>query len=244
MNAKDSLKNVLDVLHELKKQPAKRQTVIDIIRGIESRSVTEAGWEKMETFGCGDKREEPHYNTVIDQAVDEKMIKEDNGELSVTPKGEKFRKAPSDFILRDETDEAEPSDSDEALLDSLVEEALHDKEEEELTATIPLSYHTAARSQQMIQLIQAIDRKIPLDDYAEQNMLDFGEVLDTLEALVRRGTKLDIHYFIDEVMEKECQEELLDFFDEVDGDVERTVEEFYGVYQPEEIRLMRLIWKK
>ena len=49
--------------------------------------------------------------------------------------------------------------------------------------------------------------------------------------------------FVDEVIEKECQDELLDYFDEVDGNVDKAIEEFYGVYRPEEIRLVRLIWK-
>ena len=103
---------------------------------------------------------------------------------------------------------------------------------------------STAKSQQMIQLIQAIDRKIPLDDYAEQSQLDFDDVLDTLEHLIARGTKLDISYFTDEVLGKECLNELFDFFDEVEGDVEKTIDEFDGIYQPEEIRLARLVWEK
>lgn len=108
---------------------------------------------------------------------------------------------------------------------------------------IPPSPSTA-KSHQMIQLIQAIDRKIPLDDYAEQNQLDFDEVLDTLEHLIARGTKLDISYFTDEVLGMECLDELFDYFDEVDGDVEKTIDEFDGIYQPEEIRLAHLVWNK
>jgi ATP-dependent DNA helicase RecQ len=100
-----------------------------------------------------------------------------------------------------------------------------------------------ARSQQMIHLIQAIDRKIPLDDYAEQMQLGFDEVLDSLDHLVERGTNFDITYFVDEVLDKDCQDELLDFFDENKGNVAKAIEEFYGVYRPEEIRLARLIWK-
>ena len=102
---------------------------------------------------------------------------------------------------------------------------------------------STAKSQQMIHLIQAIDRKLPLDDYAEQMQMGFDEVLDLLEHLIERGTKIDISYFVDEVLEKECQDELFDYFDEVDGNVEKAIEEFYGIYQPEEIRLARLVWK-
>lgn len=246
MDAKESLKIVLDILHELKKQDINRQTLIDIIRGNESRSVLDLGLDNIEFFGCGDKREEPHYNMVIDQAVDEKLLKISDNIISVTPKGERYRKAPSPFILKEENEEEEPDSSDEAIIDSLVEKALNNKQEEEEEDTTVICAPpnpSTARSQQMIHLIQAIDRKIPLDDYAEQMQLGFDEVLDTLEALLKRGTKLDIHYFIDEVLEKECQTELLDFFDEVNGDVEKAIEEFDGVYQPEEIRLVRLVWK-
>ena len=44
-------------------------------------------------------------------------------------------------------------------------------------------------------------------------------------------------------MEKDCQDELFDYFDEVNGDVKKAIDEFDGVYQPEEIRLARLVWK-
>ena len=78
---------------------------------------------------------------------------------------------------------------------------------------------------------------------AEQMQLGFDEVLDNLEHLIQRGTRIDISYFVDEVMEKDCQDELFDYFDEVDGDVDKAISEFDGIYQPEEIRLARLVWK-
>lgn len=145
-------------------------------------------------------------------------------------------------IDEDELEETEPSAKDNDLLDSLVESALNDDKEEDIPLPMPPS--STAKSQQMIHLIQAIDRKLPLDDYAEQNQLDFDDVLDNLEHLIQRGTKLDITYFTDEILGKECLDELFDFFDEVDGDVEQAIDEFYGIYQPEEVRLARLVWKK
>lgn len=242
MDAKESLKCVLDALHDLKKQNITRQILIDLIRGNESRAVMDMGLDGTELFGCGDKREELHYNMVIDQAVDEKLLKLSDDDITITPKGERFRKSPTPFILKEEAEEKEPDGSDEAILDSLVEKALNeDKEEDEDLLATPNP--ATARSQQMIHLIQAIDRKIPLDDYAEQMQLGFDEVLDTLETLVHQGVKFDIKYFIDEILDKDCQAELLDYFDEVDGDVDKAIEEFDGAYQPEEIRLARFIWK-
>lgn len=242
MDVKDSLKTILEALHELKKQQIDRQCLIDFVRGNESKAITEKGLDSLELFGSGDKREDTHYNLVIDQALDEKILKSSSEGLTITAKGERFRKSPTAFLLKEENDEEEPGENDNALLDSLVENALSDKDEEEDDTTIAMPSSTA-RSQQMIHLIQAIDRKIPLDDYAEQMQLGFDEVLDSLDHLVERGTKFDITYFVDEVMEKECQEELLDYFDEVNGNLEKAFDEFYGVYRPEEIRLVRLIWK-
>ena len=244
MDAQESLKVVLNALHELKKQHITRQTLIDLIRGIESRNVTDLGLQVLEAFGSGDKREELHYNMVIDQAVEEKILKVTNDGVIATQKGQRYRNHPVPFILKDETDESEPNAGDNEMLDTLVQEALNEEKEEESLDPLILPPNPAtAKSQQMIHLIQAIDRKVPLDDYAEQNQLDFDDVLDNLEHLIERGTKLDITYFTDEVLGQECLDELFDYFDEVDGDLEKTFDEFYGIYQPEEIRLARLVWK-
>ena len=182
MDVRESLRTILEALHDLKKYHVSRQCLIDFIRGNESKEITEHGLDTLESFGSGDKREESHYNLVIDQAIDEKILKISDNNITATAKGERFRKSPTPFILKDESEEEEPGENDNALLDSL-------------------------------------------------------------EHLVERGTKFDITYFVDEVIEKECQDELLDYFDEVDGNVDKAIEEFYGVYRPEEIRLVRLIWK-
>ena len=147
--------------------------------------------------------------------------------------------------LKEEAEETEPNEKSEDLLDVLVQGAMHEEANASDDLT-PVAVATPAngKSQQMIHLIQAIDRKIPLDDYAEQNQLDFDEMLFQLEHLIKRGTKLNIQYFIDEVLEKDCQDELFDYFDEVDGDVNKAIDEFDGIYQPEEVRLARLVWKK
>jgi len=145
----------------------------------------------------------------------------------------------------DEPEETGPEEGDNDLLNNLVEKALNGKEDEDEDLIIPAFPNPAtARSQQMIQLIQAIDRKIPLDDYAEQNQMGFDEVLEKLEHLIKRGTKIDIQYFIDEVLEQDCQEELFDYFDKVNGDVDKAIIEFDGLYQPEEVRLARLVWNQ
>ena len=240
MDAKDTLKLVLEALRELKKQNISRQTLIDFLRGNESRAIKDKGLDTFEFFGSGDKREEIHYGMVIDQAVEEKFLREEGGIVTSTSKGERFRKSPTSFILKEEGDETGPGEGDDKMLDILVRKALDSKDDDVDEDPIPIVPNPAtARSQQLVHLIQAIDRKIPLDDYAEQMQLGFDEVLDMLESLVHQGVKFDISYFINEILDKDCQQELLDYLDEVDGNIERAIEEFYGVYQPEEIRLMR-----
>ena len=243
MDAKESLKIVLSALSELKKQHLTRQILIDFIRGNESREIMERGLNELESFGLGDKHEEPYYNTIIDQAVNEKYLKVNTDGCSITAKGERYLKSPVPFILKGDNEEEEPNDSDNEMLDILVETALNDKEED--IAQVPThTPNSPVRSQQMIRLIQAIDLKMPLDDYAEQYQIDFDEVLDNLEHLIKRGVNIDISYFTNDVLGKECLDELHEYFDEVDGDLQKAFEEFYGIYQPEEIRLARLIWKK
>lgn len=239
MDVRDSLKLILDTLHTLKKQSLTRQELVDFLRGVESKQIAEKQLTELEQFGSGEKHEDSHFNAIINQAFDDKMLKLSGNALVITSKGERFRKQPTEYILREDNDEDGPMENDNDLLDSLVANALSDDDDAQSIPTISSN----ARSQQMIHLIQAIDRKIPLDDYAEQMQLGFDEVLDSLDHLVERGTKFDITYFVDEVLDKDCQNELFDFFDDNKGSVEKAIEEFYGIYRPEEIRLARLVWK-
>ena len=101
----------------------------------------------------------------------------------------------------------------------------------------------SAHTKQQIKIIQAIDRKIALDDFAESECLAFDEVLDELENLVRQGRSMDITYFTDEVLGKECMDELLDFFKSVKSDyVSMAIDELGDVYSDEEIRLAYIVF--
>ena len=89
-----------------------------------------------------------------------------------------------------------------------------------------------------------MDRKIALDDFAEQNNMEFDEVLDVLESLKSSGRKFDITYFVDEVLGEESLDELCEYFNTVDGDIAKTIKEYGDVYEPEEIRLAHLTWEE
>ena len=99
----------------------------------------------------------------------------------------------------------------------------------------------ANKSKLKISIIQAIDRKIALDELAESKGLDFYELLDELEAIVYAGTKISIDYFLEEIMDEEHQEEIMDYFRESEEDnIEEAIQELGEYYSEEEIRLVRI----
>lgn len=101
----------------------------------------------------------------------------------------------------------------------------------------------ANKSKLKVSIIQAIDRKIALDDIAESKGLDFGELLDEIEAIVYSGTKININYFLIQIMDQERIDEVFDYFkDEAESDDVDTALEELGPndYTEEEIRLVRI----
>ncbi|MDE5626400.1 MAG: HRDC domain-containing protein, partial [Candidatus Amulumruptor sp.] len=98
-----------------------------------------------------------------------------------------------------------------------------------------------SKSNVKIAIIQAVDRKVPLEAIAESKGLEFEELLYKLEAIVYSGTRININYDIDERLDREDQEELFEYFKESEsGDLEEAYEEYGDVYTEEEIRLMRI----
>ena len=98
-----------------------------------------------------------------------------------------------------------------------------------------------SKSNVKIAIIQAVDRKVPLEAIAESKGLEFEELLYKLEAIVYSGTRININYDIDERLDREDQEELFEYFKESEsGDLEEAYEEYGDVYTEEELRLMRI----
>ena len=94
-----------------------------------------------------------------------------------------------------------------------------------------------------VYIIQSIDRKIRLDDIASAKGLEMDKLLDEIEAIINSGTKLNIDYYIDQVMESEHQEEIFDYFKEEaeTESIEAAMEELgEDDYSEEEIRLIRI----
>ena len=99
----------------------------------------------------------------------------------------------------------------------------------------------ANKSRIKISIIQAIDRKIDLDELANSRCMEFGELLDEIEAIVYAGTKININYFINEVIDDDHQEDIFEYFKEADSDsLNEAIKELGNDYSEEEIRLMRI----
>ena len=97
------------------------------------------------------------------------------------------------------------------------------------------------KSTQKIAIIQAIDRKIPLDELADSKGLDFNELLTEIEAIVYSGTKINISYFLNEVMDDDHQDDIFLYFKESESDdLEEAIKELGNEYTEEEIRLVRI----
>ncbi len=99
----------------------------------------------------------------------------------------------------------------------------------------------ANKSRIKISIIQAIDRKIDLDELANSKCMEFGELLDEIEAIVYSGTKINIDYFINEVIDEDHQEDIFEYFKEADTDsLQAAIQELGNDYSEEEIRMMRI----
>ena len=100
---------------------------------------------------------------------------------------------------------------------------------------------TGANSGLKLYIIQNVDRKLPLDDIAAAKGLALPELFKEMEQIVFSGTKLNLSYWVDEVLDEDQQEEINDYFLEAESDsIDDAIEEFDGDYEEEELRLYRL----
>ena len=115
-------------------------------------------------------------------------------------------------------------------------------EENDIERPEELRVRTVAKKSMLkVSIIQSIDRQIALDDLAEAKGLDFDDLLDEIEAIVYSGTKLNIDYFIEEVIDDEHVDDIYDYFMESDTDDLDTAQNELGEdYSEDEIRLVRI----
>ncbi len=100
---------------------------------------------------------------------------------------------------------------------------------------------TGANSGLKLYIIQNVDRKLALDDIAKAKGLSMDDLLKEMEQIVYSGTKLNIKYWVDDILDEEQQGEIHDYFMESQSDkIEAALKEFDGDFDTEELRLMRI----
>ncbi len=97
------------------------------------------------------------------------------------------------------------------------------------------------KSTNKVYIIQKTDQKIPLEDIAKNKKLDINELLEQMEAIINSGTKININYEIDSILDEDQQDEIYEYFMEAETDsIDDAMEEFDGEYSEEEIRMVRI----
>ena len=114
--------------------------------------------------------------------------------------------------------------------------------ENDITRQADLRVRTVAKKSMLkVKIIQTIDRQVALDDIANAQGLDFSELLDEVEAIVYSGTRLNIDYFLDEVMDEDHIDDIYDYFAESDTDsLDAAIDELGSECSEDEIRLVRI----
>ena len=115
-------------------------------------------------------------------------------------------------------------------------------DENEIVRQTDLRVRTVAKKSILkVKIIQAIDRQIALDDIATAQGLEFEDLLSEVEAIVYSGTKLNIDYFLDEVMDEDHVDDIYDYFAESETDsLEAAIDELGAECSEDEIRLVRI----
>ena len=100
---------------------------------------------------------------------------------------------------------------------------------------------TGVNSGLKLFIIQNTDKKIPLEDIAKSKGLEMDELIKEMERIIFSGTKLNIDYAIDDLLDEDQQEEIHDYFMDAETDlIKEALEEFDGDYDDDELRLMRI----
>lgn len=116
-------------------------------------------------------------------------------------------------------------------------------EDNDIERPIDLIIKTQAnKSQLKVSIIQNIDRKIGLEDIARAKGITYDDILKEIEAIVNSGTKLNLNYFVDEVIDEDRQDEVFDYFQSAENDsIDEALKELGETdYSREEIQLMRI----
>ena len=236
MNIQDRIVKTIIVIQEAG-QGLTREQLLAILLGNETEELQALELDQLESFGIAEGMDEEDWNSIFDRAIEEGLLKIKNQKqhtLTYTSEGKKFRKKPKAIILGDGTDEDDYVGVGDDELDAVMRNALNEKREE------AAGHFTSERSKRQIKLIRAIDRKIALDDFAENENVDLNDVLDELETMLQHGKRMDITYFTDEVLGKEDVEDVRMSMGP-NPDMNALRQEWGDVYNEEELRLLHYI---
>lgn len=236
MNIQDRIVKTIIVIQEAG-QGLTREQLQAILLGNETEELQALELDQLESFGIAEGMDEEDWNSIFDRAIEEGLLKIKNQKqhtLTYTSEGKKFRKKPKAIILGDGTDEDDYVGVGDDELDAVMRNALNEKREE------AAGHLTSERSKRQIKLIRAIDRKIALDDFAENENVDLNDVLDELETMLQHGKRMDITYFTDEVLGKEDVEDVRMSMGP-NPDMNALRQEWGDVYNEEELRLLHYI---
>ena len=297
------------------KQLYKSKHVINVLMGKNSATIKACKHNKLDIFGKGCEKDERFWNSVVRQALIERLLIKDidnYGILKVSQEGLDFMDHPKSFMITLDHDYENTEDDDFfaaggqktsatdkvlfALLKDLRKEiakkqnlppyvifqdpSLEDMaiqypvtveelkqmtgvgsgkaikfgkpfielianyvEENEIERPIDLVVKSVVnKSGIKVYIIQNIDRKMSLNDIAVAKGLTLNEVLTEIESIIASGTKVDIGYYIDEIIDRDNQSEIFDYFQQADSDSlqDAIVELGENIYSPDEIRMVRI----
>jgi superfamily II DNA helicase RecQ len=216
MDIQDKLVKIITIIQEAG-QGLTREQLQNILVGTPTENPE---LDQLESFGIAIGTGSDDWNTVFNIAMSEGFLKIKNQKaqtLTYTPEGKKFRKKPHAISVNG-----------------------NKNSETEITSPNP-TISTSERSKRQIKLIQTIDRKIALDDFAENENIDLDDVLDDLEALLAMGKRMDITYFVNEIINPEDIAEVKDSLPSGKFDMKTMTNEWGDVYNEQELRLLRYI---
>lgn len=209
-----------------------KEQLLNIALGNSTEDLQNLELKSRNSFGIIKETKKEDLDAIVERALQDGLLKIKNQKqhtLTYTPEGKKFCKKPYPITINSKANTACSNGGGD--LDSVIHGALLCKNNNE-------TQNVTERSRLQIKLIQAIDRKIALDVFAESENVDLDEVLDELEALLKHGKRMDITYFTDEVIGKEDIEEIRASFANKKITMEDLCEEWDDVYNEEELRLL------
>lgn len=236
MDIQDKLVKILTILKEME-EPISRQLLTDIFMGRETKEIQELEMDQIESFGIGeDSDDEDALPQFIDKAIEEGFIKYKPAKsrtIIITPAGKKFRKHPHEVEMSEE-EEFNGGSGDVELDDEMLRLMRENAAAQKVAVK---SEHTRLQ----IALIQAIDRKIALDDFAESHNVDLDTVLDEIFNLRKMGKQPNISYFTDEVIGADEVDEVRNSLPDGKFDTAFVNAEWGDVYNVQELRLLELV---